>query len=175
MYHEELESLVKHMPSLKGIRFWMTFSESYLTHLNVLKNVGMTAIDPISYKGKEIVPLQFLKEVLPKPSELGENYSGKTCIGCIITGTIEGKTQTKMIYNVSHHQACYQEVGAQAVSYTTGVPAMIGAKLILNGTWSKAGVFNMEQFDAKPFMDELNLQGLPWKIVDCDPLSRSPV
>lgn len=165
LFHEELESLVKHIPSIKRIQFWMTFSEEYITHLRVLENVGLTRIDAINYEGKDIVPLQFLKAVLPAPSSLGENYSGKTCIGCIIKGKKDGQDKQIMIYNICQHQEAYNEVKAQAVSYTTGVPAYIGAKLMLSGTWMQAGVINMEQNDAKPFMDELNQSGLPWKII----------
>ncbi len=167
LYHEELESLMTHFPTIERIRFWMTFSDTYLTHLNVLQNVGMTQIHPIDFNGQAIVPLEFLKAVLPNPASLSLNYTGKTCIGCRITGTISGKTQTKLIYNVCYHQDCHNEVQAQAVSYTTGVPAMIGAKMILNGTWSGSGVFNMEQFDAKPFMAALMEDGLPWSVIDC--------
>ncbi|MGC6367438.1 MAG: saccharopine dehydrogenase family protein [Candidatus Marinamargulisbacteria bacterium] len=170
LYHEELESLIKHFPTIKKIRFWMTFSDQYLTYLDVLQNVGMTAIKPIQFKGQSIVPLEFLKELLPNPAELSTNYSGKTCIGCIITGIKNNKEITKLIYNVCHHQDCHNEVQAQAVSYTTGVPAMIGAKMILSNQWQGKGVFNMEEFDATPFMDELNQQGLPWKIIDYEPL-----
>ncbi|RAP31903.1 saccharopine dehydrogenase [Candidatus Marinamargulisbacteria bacterium SCGC AG-414-C22] len=166
MYHEEIESLARHIPHVKQIRFWMTFSESYLTHLNVLQNVGMTRIDTVNYHGKEIVPLQFLKEVLPNPSELGENYTGKTCIGCIVTGTINNQRETKMIYNVCEHQHAYHDCKAQAVGYTTGVPAMIGAKLILNKTWFQPGVVNVEQCNPVPFMNELNQHGLPWTVTE---------
>ena len=168
LYHEELESLVKHLPSIKRIRFWMTFSDTYLNHLNVLQNVGMTSIEPIQFKGQAIAPLEFLKEVLPNPSQLSANYKGKTCIGCMITGSINGAVKTKLIYNICHHTDTHKEVNAQAVSYTTGVPAMIGAKLILTNKWHGDGVFNMEQFDAQPFMDELPKQGLPWKVIDVD-------
>ena len=168
LYHEELESLVKHFPSIKQIRFWMTFSENYINHLNVLQNIGMTSIKPINFKGNEIIPLEFLKEVLPNPAEISTNYEGKTSIGCIITGIKDSKRITKLIYNVCQHQDCHNEVQAQAVSYTTGVPAMIGAKLMLTNTWQGNGVFNMEEFNATPFMEELNTQGLPWKVIDCD-------
>lgn len=164
LYHEELESLVKHFPSIKRIRFWMTFSEAYITHLNVLQNVGMTRIDPIEYGGQEIIPLQFLKAVLPDPSSLGENYEGKTSIGCIIEGIKNGEKKRVFIYNVSDHRACYNEVKAQAVSYTTGVPAMIGAMMVLTQKWSGSGVFNVEQMDPDPFMEALNHHGLPWHI-----------
>ena len=165
LYHEELESLVKHIPSIKRIQFWMTFSDDYINHLTVLKNVGMTNINPVLHEGKEIVPLQFLKSVLPAPSSLGENYSGKTCIGCVIKGRKDGQEKSIIIYNICSHQRAFEEVKAQAVSYTTGVPAMIGAKLLLEKTWFKQGVINMEENDAKPFMDALNQYGLPWKII----------
>jgi saccharopine dehydrogenase (NAD+, L-lysine-forming) len=153
---------VKNIPHLKRARFWMTFSQQYITHLRVLENVGMTSIKPIHYKGIDIVPLEFLKAVLPEPSSLGENYSGKTSIGCQIKGIKDGKDRTYFVYNNCDHAVCYQEVRAQAVSYTTGVPAMIGAMLMLQGTWKKAGVFNVEEFDPDPFMAQLNKQGLPW-------------
>jgi len=166
LYHEELESLVKHIRGLKRIRFWMTFGESYLTHLRVLQNVGMTRIDPVEYEGHQIVPLQFLKAVLPDPGSLGVNYKGKTCIGCIFDGVKDGRQRRMMIYNVCDHAACFREVGAQAVSYTTGVPAMIGAKMMLEGKWRGQGVFNMEQFDPDPFMEDLNRYGLPWKVLE---------
>lgn len=164
MYHEELESLVHHIKGLKRIRFWMTFGEEYLTHLRVLQNVGMTRIDPVDYEGHQIVPLQFLKAVLPDPGSLGENYKGKICIGCVIEGVKDGKPSRKFIYNTSDHAGTYQEVGSQAVSYSTGVPAMIGAKMMLTGTWKKPGVWNIEQLDPDPFMDDLNKYGLPWKV-----------
>lgn len=163
MYHEELESLVKHIPGLKRIRFWMTFSQEYLTHLRVLENVGMTRIDPVFYQGVEIVPLQFLKALLPEPSSLGETYSGKTCIGCLIEGLKDGKPRKYLVYNICDHAACYREVKANAVSYTAGVPPVLGAALMLNGTWSGSGVFNVEQLDPAPFMAEIGKYGLPWK------------
>ena len=166
MYHEELESLSKHFPELTRARFWMTFGDAYLTHLNVLENIGMTSIEPIIYEGQEIVPLQFLKAVLPEPSELGETTKGKTCIGNIISGTHEGRPRTVYLYNVCDHEACFAEVGSQAVSFTTGVPAMIGASLILDKSWRKPGVWNMEQFDPDPFMERLNIYGLPWHITE---------
>ncbi|HOT73710.1 MAG TPA: saccharopine dehydrogenase family protein [Anaerohalosphaeraceae bacterium] len=166
LYHEELESLVKYIRGLKRIWFWMTFGESYLTHLRVLQNVGMTRIDPVEYEGHQIVPLQFLKAVLPDPGSLGVNYKGKTCIGCIFDGVKDGRRRRMMIYNVCDHAACFREVGAQAVSYTTGVPAMIGAKMMLEGKWRGQGVFNMEQFDPDPFMEDLNRYGLPWKVLE---------
>ena len=166
MYHEELESLSKHFPELTRARFWMTFGDAYLTHLNVLENIGMTSIEPIIYEGQEIVPLQFLKAVLPEPSVLGETTKGKTCIGNIISGIHEGRPRTVYLYNVCDHEACFAEVGSQAVSFTTGVPAMIGASLILDKSWRKPGVWNMEQFDPDPFMDRLNIYGLPWHITE---------
>jgi len=166
MYHEELESLSKHFPELTRARFWMTFGDAYLTHLNVLENIGMTSIEPIIYEGQEIVPLQFLKAVLPEPSGLGETTKGKTCIGNIISGTHDGRPRTVYLYNVCDHEACFAEVGSQAVSFTTGVPAMIGASLILDKSWRKPGVWNMEQFDPDPFMDRLNIYGLPWHITE---------
>ena len=164
LHHEELESLALNIPGIKRIRFFMTFGQSYLTHLKCLENVGMTSIEPIIYEGKEIVPLQFLKAVLPDPSSLGPRTKGKTNIGCIFTGKKDGKEKTIYIYNVCTHEECYKEVGSQAVAYTTGVPAMIGAMLVLQGVWRKAGVHNIEEFDPDPFMDALNKWGLPWKV-----------
>jgi saccharopine dehydrogenase (NAD+, L-lysine-forming) len=163
LYHEELESLVANFPTIKRARFWMTFGEEYITHLRVLQNVGMTSIDPISYEGKSIVPLQFLKAVLPKPEELGENYTGETSIGCHIRGMKDGRPRTYYVFNNCSHSACYAEVRSQAVSYTTGVPAMIGARLMLSETWMRPGVHNVEEFDPDPFMALLNEQGLPWE------------
>lgn len=167
LWHEELESLVPFLQKkgLKEARFWMTFSDNYLKHLEVLQNVGMTSIEPVMYEGKEIVPLQFLKKLLPDPATLGPKTVGKTCIGCLIKGTKDGKPRTYYVYNVCDHQECYREVQSQAVSYTTGVPAMIGAMMVATGTWKGAGVFNMEQFDPDPFMAKLNEYGLPWKEV----------
>jgi saccharopine dehydrogenase (NAD+, L-lysine-forming) len=162
MYHEELESLVKNIPHLKRIRFWMTFSQEYLTHLRVLQNVGMTRIDPVTFNGCEIVPLQFLKALLPEPSSLGANYRGKTNIGCLIEGIKAGKPRKYYIYNVCDHAEAYREVRAQAISYTTGVPAVIGAMMMLTGTWRGNGVFNVEELDPDPFMKELERHGLPW-------------
>ncbi len=164
MYHEELESLTKNFPSLKKAQFWMSFSDNYLKHLEVLQNVGMTRIDEVEYQGVNIVPLQFLKAVLPEPASLGPDTTGKTCIGNIIKGSKEGADREIYIYNICDHQDAYREVRSQAVSYTTGVPAMIGAKMMLTGAWKKPGVWNMEQFDPDPFMAELNVQGLPWKV-----------
>ena len=166
LHHEEIESLALNIPGIKRIRFFMTFGQSYLTHLKCLENVGMTSIEPILYEGREIVPLQFLKAVLPDPSTLGQRTKGKTNIGCIFTGKQDGKEKTLYIYNTCAHQECYKEVGSQAVAYTTGVPAMIGAMLVMNGTWQKPGVYNMEEFDPDPFMDALNKWGLPWKICE---------
>ena len=162
MYHEELESLVKNFPTIKRARFWMTFGQEYLTHLRVLQNVGMTRIDPVLYNGVEIVPIQFLKAVLPDPGELGENYSGETSIGCRIRGIKEGKEQTYYVWNNCSHQAAYKETGAQGVSYTTGVPATTGALMFFRGLWRKPGVYNVEDFDPDPFMEEVAKQGLPW-------------
>ena len=163
MYHEELESLVTHFPEIKKARFWMTFGDAYLTHLEVLQNVGMTSIKPVSYEGQQIIPLQFLKEVLPNPGDLGKTTTGKTCIGTIVSGTDKGQEKTAYVYNICDHEACYAEVGSQAVSYTTGVPAMIGAAMMVTGKWRGNGVFNMEQFDPDPFMEMLNQHGLPWQ------------
>jgi saccharopine dehydrogenase (NAD+, L-lysine-forming) len=162
LHHEEIESLAKYIPGVKRIRFFMTFGQSYLTHLKCLENVGMTSIEPINFQGQKIVPLQFLKAVLPDPASLGPRTVGKTNIGCIFTGIKDGKPKTYYLYNICDHQACYREVESQAISYTTGVPAMIGAMLVMQGTWNKPGVWNMEQFDPDPFMDALNRWGLPW-------------
>jgi saccharopine dehydrogenase (NAD+, L-lysine-forming) len=166
MYHEELESLVQNLKGIKRARFWMTFSDQYLTHLRVLENVGMTRIDEVAYQGQKIVPLQFLKAVLPEPSSLGPLTKGRTCIGCVLKGIKEGKEKTLYVYNICSHEAAFEEVGSQAISYTTGVPAMIGAKMMLEGKWHEKGVWNMEQFDPDPFMDDLNAYGLPWKAVE---------
>ena len=166
MYHEEMESLVKHIPTIRRAQFWMSFSPSYLSHLRALQDVGMTRIDPVLYKGVEIVPLQFLKAVLPNPGDLGKTTHGKTCIGCVLQGKKGGQYKALYIYNVCDHEACFREVGSQAVSYTTGVPAAIGASLILSGAWSGEGVFNMEQNDPDPFMDALSRYGLPWQCVE---------
>ena len=162
LYHEELESLTKNFPSLKRARFWMTFSEAYLKHLEVLGNVGLTSIEPVLYEGKEIIPLQFLQALLPEPSSLGENYTGETSIGCHIKGMAKGEERNYYIYNNCNHAKVYEEVGAQAVAYTTGVPAMIGAMMMLKGTWMQAGVWNVEQLDPDPFMEQLTVHGLPW-------------
>ena len=166
MYHEELESLTKHFPALERARFWMTFGDSYLTHLDVLQNVGMTSITPFMYEGREIIPLQFLKAVLPDPGDLGKTTTGNTCIGNVVSGRHAGQPRSVYLYNVCDHEACFAEVGSQAVSYTTGVPTMVGATLMLNGTWRKPGVFNLEQLDPDPFMDLLTKHGLPWQVVE---------
>lgn len=166
MYHEELESITKHFPEIKRARFWMTFSQNYLKHLEVLQNVGMTGIEPVIYNGIEVVPLQFLKSVLPDPSSLGPLTKGKTCIGCVAKGIKDGKEKIVYIYNICDHEACFAEVQSQAISYTTGVPAMIGAKMMLDGKWMQAGVWNMEQLDPDPFMEALNQYGLPWSLVE---------
>ena len=163
LHHEELESLALNIKGIKRIRFFMTFGQSYLTHLKCLENVGMTSIKPIMYEGKEIVPLQFLKAVLPDPASLGPRTVGKTNIGCICTGKKDGKEVHYKVFNVCDHQECYKEVGSQAISYTTGVPAMIGAMMVMTGKWKKPGVYNIEEFDPDPFMDALNKWGLPWR------------
>ncbi|MBU3070009.1 saccharopine dehydrogenase family protein [Aestuariicella sp. G3-2] len=166
MYHEELESLTKHFPSLKKAQFWMSFGDSYLKHLEVLGNVGMTGIEPVNFNGVEIVPIQFLKALLPDPSTLGPRTVGKTCIGCVVKGVKDGKEKSVYVYNVKDHQDCYKEVQSQAISYTTGVPAMIGAKMMVEGKWMKAGVWNMEQLDPDPFMEAMNAYGLPWQVIE---------
>ncbi|MEM5818306.1 MAG: saccharopine dehydrogenase family protein, partial [Desulfitobacterium hafniense] len=163
LYHEELESLAQNIKGIKQIRFWMTFSDNYLNHLKVLENVGMTSIEPIEFEGQQIIPLHFLKAVLPDPASLGPRTKGKTNIGCIIQGVKDGQPRTYYVYNICDHQECYAEVGSQAISYTTGVPAMIGAKLIMEGKWQKPGVYNIEEFDPDPFMADLNKYGLPWR------------
>ena len=161
LYHEELESLVKNFPTLKRARFWMTFGQAYLTHLEVLQNVGMTRIDPVKFQGMDVIPLEFLKAVLPAPDSLGENYTGQTSIGCQIKGVKDGKDRTYFIWNNCDHAETYKEVRGQAVSYTTGVPAMIGAMLMLTGVWMKPGVWNCEELDPDPFIEQMNKQGLP--------------
>ena len=163
LHHEEIESLALNIPGIQRIRFFMTFGQSYLTHLKCLENVGMTSIEPIEFEGKQIVPLQFLKAVLPDPASLGPRTHGKTNIGCIFRGLKDGKEKTYYVYNICDHQECYREVGSQAISYTTGVPAMIGAMMLMTGQWKGPGVFNIEEFDPDPFMDALNRWGLPWK------------
>ena len=164
LYHEELESLVQHIEGLRRIRFWMTFGDEYLTHLRVLQNVGMTSIEPVAFEGREVVPIQFLKALLPDPSTLGENYTGKTSIGCLIEGTKGREPRRVFIYNICDHEESWNEVRAQAVSYTTGVPAMVGAKMMLTNTWRGKGVFNIEQLDPEPFLEELAVRGLPWHV-----------
>lgn len=165
IYHEELESLVKNFPTLKRARFWMTFDQEYLTHLRVIQNIGMAGIEPILFEGREIIPLRFLKALLPDPGELGENYKGETSIGCRIRGIKDGKEKTLYIYNNCSHEVAYKETGTQAVSYTTGVPATIGAMMYIKGLWKAPGVFNVEEFDPDPFMEQLNLLGLPWNVL----------
>ncbi len=164
LYHEEMESLVQHIKGLKRIRFFMTFGESYLMHMKALENVGMLGIEAVEHKGQKIVPIEFLKTLLPDPASLGPRTKGKTNIGIVAEGIKDSQPKKIYIYQVSDHEKCYAEVQSQAVSYTTGVPAMIGAKLLLEGKWRGKGVFNMEEFDPDPFMDELNTQGLPWQI-----------
>ena len=166
MYHEELESLVKHIPTIRRAQFWMSFSPNYLKHLEVLGNVGMTRIDPVLFNGVEIVPLQFLKAVLPDPGDLGKSTKGRTCIGNVITGLKDGHFKAIYVFNICDHEACFAEVGSQAISYTTGVPAMLGAKQLLTGPWRQPGVWNMEQLDPDGFMADLNTHGLPWQVVE---------
>lgn len=168
LYHEEMESLVKHIKGLKRIRFFMTFGQSYLTHMKCLENVGMLGIEPVEHQGMKIVPMEFLKTLLPDPASLGARTKGKTNIGIVAEGIKDGKKKKIYIYQVKDHEECYKEVNSQGVSYTTGVPAMIGAKLMLKGIWSGEGVFNMEQMDPDPFMKEMNEQGLPWQIKELD-------
>ena len=169
MYHEELESLARNLPGLRRARFWMTFSESYLNHLKVLGNVGMTGISPVKFQGRDIVPMQFLAALLPDPASLGPLTKGRTCIGDVLHGMKDGRRKSVYIYNICDHEAAYREVGSQAISYTTGVPAVIGAKLIAEGIWRKAGVWNMEQMDPDPFLKDLAAYGLPWQCVDVTP------
>ena len=159
---EELESLVKNFPTIKRARFWMTFGQEYLTHLRVIQNIGMARIDEVEYNGVKIVPIQFLKAVLPNPGDLGENYTGWTSIGCRIKGVKDGKEKTYYVYNNCSHEAAFKETGTQGVSYTTGVPAMIGAMMFMKGLWKKPGVYNVEEFNPDPFMEQLNIHGLPW-------------
>jgi saccharopine dehydrogenase (NAD+, L-lysine-forming) len=166
LYHEELESLVQNIRGLRRIRFFMTFGQEYITHLRVLKNVGMTRIDPVMFKGREVIPIQFLKELLPDPSSLGATYTGKTSIGCLIEGVKDGKPRKVFIYNVCDHAECWKEVRSQAISYTTGVPAVVGAMMIVNGIWKQPGVWNIEQLDPDPFLNELSRCGLPWRVKD---------
>ncbi|MAV49568.1 MAG: saccharopine dehydrogenase [Hyphomonadaceae bacterium] len=169
IYHEEEESLVRHIPGLKQIRFWMTFGDEYIKHLDVFKNVGLIRLDPVMYKGTPVIPMEFLKELLPVPSTLAEDYTGKTSIGVIIRGTIDGKTATRMIYNVCDHAETFKEVSAQAVSYTTGVPPVSGAAMFFTGEWTGKGVFNVEQFPARPFLEDVAKRGLPWSVIEVQP------
>ncbi len=164
LYHEELESLCRNIKGVKQIRFWMTFGDSYLKHLEVLQNVGMTGIEPIEFKGQKIVPIQFLQALLPDPASLAKNYTGKTCIGCLIEGKKDGKRRKVFIYNVCDHAACYEEVRSQAISYTTGVPASVGAAMMVTGKWNRAGVHNIEELDPEPFLELLAQHGLPWHV-----------
>jgi saccharopine dehydrogenase (NAD+, L-lysine-forming) len=166
LHHEEIEALGKHFPEIKRIRFFMTFGQSYLTHMKCLENVGMLSTTPIDFQGTQIVPIQFLKALLPDPASLGPRTKGKTNIGCVISGVKDGKPKTIFIYNVCDHEECYHELGSQAISYTTGVPAMIGTALLLDGSWRKPGVFTTDEFDPDPFMDMLNIWGLPWVVVE---------
>ena len=166
LYHEEMESIVKHIPTIKKAQFWMTFSDNYLKHLEVLQNVGMTRIDEVEFNGQKIVPIQFLKALLPDPGSLGPLTKGKTCIGVIARGTKDGKPKQVYIYNICDHEACYREVQSQAISYTTGVPAVVGAIMMLTGQWHAPGVWNMEQFDPEPFLEVLGPMGLPTVVVD---------
>ncbi len=166
MYHEELESLVQNLKGIRRARFWMTFSDNYLNHLKVFGGVGLLGIEPVEYKGQSIVPIQFLAKLLPDPASLGPLTKGKTCIGCVMQGIKDGKEKKYYIYNICQHEKCYEELGSQAISYTTGVPAMIGAMMMVQGKWMKPGVWNMEQMDPDPFMEQLNKFGLPWQVVD---------
>jgi len=174
LYHEELESLARNLKGLKKARFWMTFSENYLTHLRVLRNVGMTRIDEVDYEGNRVIPIKFLKALLPEPASLGTKYTGKTVIGNIMTGVKDGNTITRYIYNVCDHEEAFKETGTQAIAYTTGVPAMIGAMMVLTGVWRGTGVFNMEDLDPDPFMEALMKYGLPWQVVEHAPLPQEP-
>ena len=166
LYHEEMESLVQNISGLKRIRFWMTFGEAYLKHLDVIQNLGLDSIKPIDFQGQEIIPIQFLQALLPDPASLAPNYKGNTSIGCLVKGRKDGKERTSFIYNICSHEAAYAEVGSQAVSYTTGVPASVGAEMIATGKWREPGVWNMEQFDPDPFLERLGPAGLPWQVVD---------
>ncbi len=166
MYHEELESLVQNLKGIRRARFWMTFSDNYLNHLKVFGGVGLLGIEPVEYQGQSIVPIQFLAKLLPDPASLGPLTKGKTCIGCVMQGVKDGKEKTYYVYNICQHEACYEELGSQAISYTTGVPAMIGAMMMVQGKWMKPGVWNMEQMDPDPFMEQLNIYGLPWQVTE---------
>ena len=169
LHHEEIEALGRNFPEIKRIRFFMTFGQSYLTHMKCLENVGMLSTTPIEFEGNQIVPIQFLKALLPDPASLGPRTVGKTNIGCIFTGRKDGKEKKLYIYNVCDHQECYKELGSQAISYTTGVPAMIGTALVVQGIWKKPGVYTTDEFDPDPYMEMLNKYGLPW-VVDEDPV-----
>lgn len=175
LYHEELESLVQNIKGLKRIRFWMTFGDEYIKHLDVLQNIGMTRIDPVEHQGMKIIPIEFLKTLLPEPSSLSEGYQGKTSIGCIIEGIKDGKKRRVMVYNVCEHAECHKEVQAQAVSYTTGVPAATGAIMVAKGLWAGEGVFNVEQLNPDVFLEELSKQGLPWHVLELDPEAKLPI
>ena len=164
LHHEEIEALAKNIPGVKRIRFFMTFGQSYLTHMKCLENVGMLSTTPMEFQGQQIVPIQFLRALLPDPASLGPRTVGKTNIGCIFTGVKDGKEKSIYIYNVCDHQECYREVESQAISYTTGVPAMIGAMMVVSGLWKKPGVFTTDEFDPDPYMEALNRWGLPWKV-----------
>lgn len=168
LYHEEMESLSKNIKGVKRMRFWMTFGDAYLKHLEVFRNIGLDSIEPIMFEGREIVPIQFLKALLPDPASLGPRTVGKTNIGCIVKGSKDGQPVSRYVYNICDHQECYRETNAQGVSYTTGVPAMIGAMMMLTGQWMKPGVWNMEEFDPDPFMTALNEHGLPWTDIETD-------
>jgi len=170
LFHEELESLALNLPGLERIRFWMTFSQNYLTHLRVLENVGMTSIEPVIYQGTPVIPIEFLKALLPDPASLGPDTKGKTCIGCLVTGVRNGQESSQFIYNICDHEACYRELKSQAISYTAGVPPVVGAKQLLTGAWLRPGVWNIEQMDPDPFMNDLGLFGLPWQVVEASPL-----
>ncbi len=171
LFHEEMKSLAKYLPGLERMRFWMTFSENYLTHLRVIRNIGLDNIHPIDFHGQKIVPMEFLKALLPDPASLATNYSGKTVIGCIVTGVKDGKESTKFVYNVCDHAETFKEVGSQAVSYTAGVPPMVAAMLVMQGKWKGAGVYNIEQLDPEPFLDGVSANGLPFEVIhDYQPL-----
>ncbi len=170
MFHEEMESLAKNLPGLERLRFWMTFSENYLTHLRVIRNIGLDNIKPIDFHGQKIIPMEFLKALLPDPASLATNYSGKTVIGCIITGMKHGKESTKFIYNVCDHAETFKEVGSQAISYTAGVPPMVAAMMVMQGKWTGEGVYNVEQLDPEPFLEGVSANGLPFEVIDYKPL-----
>jgi len=170
LFHEEMESLAKNLPGLERLRFWMTFGQNYLTHLRVMESIGISRIDSIDFKGQKIIPMEFLKALLPDPASLATKYTGKTVIGCIVTGIKNGKESTKYIYNVSDHAKCFREVGSQAISYTAGVPPMVAAMMVLQGKWNGKGVFNVEELDPEPFLKALSKNGLPFKVINSKPL-----